>query len=375
MQGELLRRLGDEKRETLLRLYNQRLRGDQKPVTWETPNLIWLQKNQGASWIKDFRPITISLVIARVYDRMLLEFLLPYCQSWSLNQFGNRKTYQCSEAVHVLRRLIEQTMAFQSARKLRQTWRGESLWQHEPREYHTCVAETWGSELVDRCHYGRIWSNKCEIGPWRTRCWKNDIRRGVRQGSPLRAMLFQLTLDYCMKPVLERRKNENQFGMDISWRNVECASGDDLLFSEKIFDLSFADDMTLITVVFAFCAPWLSLDSHQWKDTNLDDDTFQAMAESVRCCFLCFDIRIWPSLLICYDLVLRADLWICSLLHPFRNYCCMADISDFVGDKSIGAFAVPALQHISTSACCCDFKMFGMVTHTSFWVSHGAVNK
>ena len=49
------------------------------------------------------------------------------------------------------------------------------------------------------------------------------LRRGVRQGSPLSAMLFQLTLDFTMLEVMKKWEVAG-FGVNVHWRDAECDS-------------------------------------------------------------------------------------------------------------------------------------------------------
>lgn len=246
VQGEFLQRLGERERETLLAIYNERLGGGPKPAAWETPTAILLQKFHGASWIKDFRPITISSVLARVYDRMLLEFLEPSCQDWIMNQFGNRKTYQCSEAVHSLRRVFEKQWLFRrncSCAKLDVEKAFDST-------SHESIIASLQSQQVPEWLIVAIMA-EYEDTNMKVVVDGRDmgvvpLRRGVRQGSPLSAMLFQLTLDYTMKEVVKKWEQAG-FGINVHWREAECASNYSECFSQLLNNLCFADDQTLIT--------------------------------------------------------------------------------------------------------------------------------
>ena len=78
-----------------------------------------------------------------------------------------------------------------------------------------------------------------------------QIERGVRQGSPLSALLFQLVLDNCMRD-LWPSWIERGFGVDVIFRLVECDYDDEdddyeCEQCEKITNLCFADDTTLVT--------------------------------------------------------------------------------------------------------------------------------
>ena len=71
------------------------------------------------------------------------------------------------------------------------------------------------------------------------------LRRDVRQGSPLSAMLFQLTLDFTMLEVIKKWEVAG-FGVKVHWRDAECDSLNSEQFSQLLNNLCFADDQTLI---------------------------------------------------------------------------------------------------------------------------------
>lgn len=245
VQGEFLQRLGDREREALLEIFNDRLSGGPKPAAWESPTAILLQKQSGASWVKDFRPITISSVVARVYDRMLLEFLEPFCQSWTTNQFGNRKTYQCSEAVHSLRRVFEKQWLFRrhcSCAKFDVEKAFDST-------SHECIVDCLKSlgvpEWLIVAVMAEYEDTKMKVVVDEREMGVVPLRRGVRQGSPLSAMLFQLTLDYTMLEVIKKWEVAG-FGVKIHWGDAECDSLNFEHFSQLLNNLCFADDQTLI---------------------------------------------------------------------------------------------------------------------------------
>lgn len=73
-----------------------------------------------------------------------------------------------------------------------------------------------------------------------------EILRGVRQGSPLSALLFQLVMDNVMRDLWPSWV-EKGFGVRVSWQPEECDYGVDGQHSEVLTNLCFADDTTLIT--------------------------------------------------------------------------------------------------------------------------------
>ena len=60
--------------------------------------------------IKDFRPITVSFAIQRLYDKLLLHKIYQFTDHFDCNQHANRKGRQGPEAIHTLRRLVEKTI-------------------------------------------------------------------------------------------------------------------------------------------------------------------------------------------------------------------------------------------------------------------------
>ena len=77
LQGEFIARLGVYERERLLQLFNERLHGGARPTSWENPIVVLLAKMPKATWIKNVRPITITSILARTYDRLLLAKIAP----------------------------------------------------------------------------------------------------------------------------------------------------------------------------------------------------------------------------------------------------------------------------------------------------------
>ena len=114
VQGEFLKLFPLNDKTALLRLLNQRFKGVvKKPESWYSSYCSLLPKKKGAVLIKSFRPIAVSSVIQRLYDRMLLVKLTPLVPDFTVSQFANRKGFQAAEPISALRRIVEKSFLWQ----------------------------------------------------------------------------------------------------------------------------------------------------------------------------------------------------------------------------------------------------------------------
>ena len=108
VSADVFKYLTEEDKQSLAHHFNLRLNGQcPKPETWHAPTCVLLPKIFNAQLIKHFRPIAISTVAARLFDKILLHFLQPYISEYRGNQIANRKTYQASEGIQQVRRAME----------------------------------------------------------------------------------------------------------------------------------------------------------------------------------------------------------------------------------------------------------------------------
>ena len=88
------------------------------PTSWSSSVGILIAKIRDATLVKDFRPITLQNVCARLYDRLLLSRLTEFCGHFRTAQFGNRRSYQGVELIHTIRRTQEK-LRLQNTKKLK----------------------------------------------------------------------------------------------------------------------------------------------------------------------------------------------------------------------------------------------------------------
>jgi len=71
------------------------------------------------------------------------------------------------------------------------------------------------------------------------------LEKGVRQGSPLSALLFQLVTDDVQSHLMRKWRTERK-GIKVAWREIECDRDGTGYEEEEIVDIMFADDETLV---------------------------------------------------------------------------------------------------------------------------------
>jgi len=205
----------------LLRLINDRYTGVvKKPCSWYVSYCSLLPKKKKAWLIKDFRPIAVSSVIQRLYDRMLLMKIYQYCEEFDLNQHANRKGWQGTEAIHTLRRVVEKTNLIGASLSICKL----DIEKAFDRLCHTIIldmmlARKFPEQLIravlveyvntslalhiDHAHMGSV-----------------RLFRGVKQGSPISALIFQLVCDDCQRQTLKKWKAQRHCGVVMTWMDT-----------------------------------------------------------------------------------------------------------------------------------------------------------
>ena len=75
--GRVLKLAAHSLGEPLCDLFNSCLEQGQFPSTWKKSVIKPIPKSSGASAPKDFRPVALTAVVAKVFERLLLRFITP----------------------------------------------------------------------------------------------------------------------------------------------------------------------------------------------------------------------------------------------------------------------------------------------------------
>ena len=246
--AEMLKAGGNPLMDTIAGIFTELLFNHMElPESWRKSRLTVLFKTGDRQLPKNYRPITIVLVLSKLYSTVILRRIQEILESTQIDtQFGNRKGRGCSDAVHILRQVVEKSIEW-----------GETLWAAAldvekafDRAHHLQILKALIEENVDadivmglRRMYTRL---QGYVQMWPGACSGDfGIGRGVRQGDPLSPILFGLV----MKRVLK--------GLDAKWQSEGFGTniGKDLVTGRRLTHIAFVDDVTLIT------RNWLSLKS------------------------------------------------------------------------------------------------------------------
>ena len=214
------------------------------PDTWKCVKLKLIFKKGDPEMPKNYRPISIIPVLAKLYSTILYQRLRALLDSQlSDEQYGFRKGRGCADAVHILRTVIEKSAEW-----------GEELW----------IATLDVEKAFDRVHHSSLFDVLMKSGADASTVaalyrWYADLQasavlwpgeesrsfqveRGVRQGDPLSPLLFNLVINQ----VLEEAR--------VMWmRRGYGTNVGQFLRGERLTHVAFADDMTLVS------RSWLSM--------------------------------------------------------------------------------------------------------------------
>ena len=108
MTVEVLKNCGPQLLDLLLSTSNKvLLNDDAAPQQWRQNIIIFIPKKTSKS-MKDFRGIVLMSIAAKVYNRIILNRVYnPIDNILRCNQAGFRRGRNCTEQIHILRRIIE----------------------------------------------------------------------------------------------------------------------------------------------------------------------------------------------------------------------------------------------------------------------------
>jgi len=97
----------------LSRIFRGLLRSGSFPLCWRVANVTAIPKDGTSSDVSDYRPISITPILSKVYERLLSAKLSRYCESRGLfpsTQFSYRKGYGCVDALLSVSHVIQSAL-------------------------------------------------------------------------------------------------------------------------------------------------------------------------------------------------------------------------------------------------------------------------
>jgi hypothetical protein len=214
------------------------------PEEWKRVKLTLIFKSGDKDVPKNYRPISIIPVLAKLFSTVLYEKIRDVIDlRLDDEQFGFRRGRGCTDAIHILRMVVEKSAEW-----------GEELW----------IAALDVEKAFDRVHHSDMFAAlmNCRVNVnvvaalrklyqglsayvvlWpgaESRAFA--VERGVRQGDPLSPLLFNLVLNEVLEEVgavWQRRGYGTNIGRSID--------------GKRLTHIAFADDMSIIS------RSWLSL--------------------------------------------------------------------------------------------------------------------
>ena len=216
---------GQDIREILRRLYNAILGSNIQPTAWNANRTILIPKHgKDLSKVQNYRPITISSLICRIYWG-IVDTKLREVFSFSARQKGFVHEAGCFNNVHTLNEILRSAKSRSglTAIQLDITKAFDTI----PHDAIEAALSRLGLPLGVResiLNAYKSLSTTIEHGGSRIEV---PIKRGVKQGDPLSPFIFNAILD----PLLEQ---------------LELMKGFQVRNSEHISALAFADDLILV---------------------------------------------------------------------------------------------------------------------------------
>ncbi len=219
---------GDLLRHKLLANFNQILQSQQIPLDWKKSEIILIFKKGDRHQIENYRPITISSTLAKIFSKLLVTRLNPILNfQQPREQAGFRKSFCTIDHLHTINQIIEKGLEYQI-------------------EVHLAFIDF--SKAFDSINHDYLFSALKNQGlsmklinliknlytDLETRIITDQtgdyfkINRGVKQGDPLSPLLFNCLLEEIFK--------------NLNWENRGIN-----INGEYLNNLRFADDVIIIT--------------------------------------------------------------------------------------------------------------------------------
>ncbi|VDO08661.1 unnamed protein product [Brugia timori] len=218
---------GGRKLITLLtKLFNRILKTGTIPTEWKRSNIIILHKKGDRHKIGNYRPITLSLTIAKIFSKLIetrIQKLLIEHQP--IEQAGFRKTFSTIDHLQSINQIIEKSTEYQITLYIALIDYNKAF-DSLKHQFMLRALKNQGIpeklvRIIEELYRGlkaRIMTD--EEGEY------FEINKGVKQGDPLSPILFNSSLEEIF-----RNLNWEEKGLDVN--------------GKKLTNLRFADDVIL----------------------------------------------------------------------------------------------------------------------------------
>ena len=226
--------------DIILSFCNRALLGEGKPEQWSLANIIPLPKSGNLSYTDNYRGISQTCIVAKIYNRMILYRIRePIDPHLRFNQNGFRQKRSTTSHILALRRILEEVRknnlpavlifldfkkAFDSINRA-MMFKILKAYGIPPRLLNAIKAMYTGTRAKVVTEDGD--SDEFEI------------TAGVLQGDTLAPFLFVITLDYALRKAINGR--EADLGFTLSPRKSRRHP------AKALADLDFADDIVLLS--------------------------------------------------------------------------------------------------------------------------------
>lgn len=97
----------------LARIFRMLIRSGSFPVCWRVANITAIPKEANSPNVSDYRPISITPILSKVFEKLLSRRLSSFAEAHQLfptRQFSYRKNYGCSDALLVIAQHAQQAL-------------------------------------------------------------------------------------------------------------------------------------------------------------------------------------------------------------------------------------------------------------------------
>ena len=234
---EVLKRCDLDK--TILSFCNQTL-GGHKPDQWSELHIIPLPKSGDLSLGKNYRGITLSSIVAKMFNRLILNRIQPEIDPHLRpNQNGFRPNRTTTSQILALRRIIEGVKA-RNLQAVITFIDFKKAFDSIHRKKMIKILKAYGipEKMVDAIAI--LYNNtRAKILSPDGETEYFEIIAGVLQGDTLAPYLFAIVLDYAMMMALNG--NEERLGFQLTRRRSRRTP------PTIVTDMDFADDIALIS--------------------------------------------------------------------------------------------------------------------------------